>query len=64
MQTLVVVAVPLEEEEEVLGLVHGGECSMVEAGWAGHTWMMDGARARALCSRSSGSRLDVEGPRC
>jgi len=63
MQTLVVVAVPLEEEE-VLGLVHGGECSMVEAGWAGHTWMMYGARARALYSRLSGSRLGVEHPRC
>jgi len=47
----------------ILGLGRGCVCSMVEIGWVGHT-LMYGDRARALCSRSSGSRSDVERPTC
>ena len=44
----------------VLGLGRGCGCSMI-----GHTLMGGGrARVRGLCSRSSGSLLNVERPTC
>ena len=49
---------------QVLGLGRGCGCSMI-----GHTLMSGGrahghGRARGLCSRSSGSLLDVTRPMC
>jgi hypothetical protein len=54
MRTLVALGVAV-----VLGLGRGCGCSMFVFGSAGRTWAGGG---RALCSRSSGSRLDVGRP--